>query len=101
MPAKAGTQGAQARCLRPWTPASAGATEKEDWEPSVWFAPLAWRDDDRYPTDRRPSARMAPTPPPQPARARLRRRHFDEASELYRNRPLIAEPRHGAASGRA
>ena len=30
MPAKAGTQGEPALRLRPWTPASAGATEKEE-----------------------------------------------------------------------
>jgi len=30
MPAKAGTQGGPALHLRPWAPASAGATEKEE-----------------------------------------------------------------------
>src|SRR5215471_18441775 len=39
MPAKAGTQGRPH--LRPWTPASAGATEAGKWVSFVSFAPLA------------------------------------------------------------
>src|SRR5215472_11357892 len=37
-------RGRQARRLRPWAPASAGVTEKEDWERSVWFVRLGEND---------------------------------------------------------
>ena len=34
----------QALRMRPWTPAFAGATEKEGWVPYVWFIPLVSRE---------------------------------------------------------
>src|SRR5687767_2362719 len=51
-------------------------------------------------TDRRPPARMAPAPAPEPARFGARSRDFDQAPELPRNRPRAAFARHGAETGR-
>jgi hypothetical protein len=39
-PRKRAPRGGQALRMRPWTPAFAGATEKEGWVPYVWFIPL-------------------------------------------------------------
>src|SRR5438105_1492526 len=44
---------------------------------------------------------MAPAAPPEPARPRRRSRGVDPPPQLRRDRPRIAEPRDGAAPGRA
>ena len=50
---------------------------------------------------RRAPARLAPAPPPEPARPRARGRDLDPPPELRRDRPRRAQPRDGAAPGRA
>ena len=51
-------RGRPASCLRPWTPASAGATRKRNSVPFVWFVPLAAASDDELSQAILPSGRI-------------------------------------------